>query len=381
MYFRLNPECYFVKGKKCGAIYNLIEGNRYALDQKESVIVDSYERNNSIKREDEEFLKKLKELCLGNFYDKRVYIEKLRLSSPIEEYQPGHPPQLNRAFLEINNSCSRNCWFCGYYGIKRSWGCMGCNKWNEDGETLTTERQKEIIDELKDLDCKDIFITGGDLTLAWDKTMDILDYADGKFRKICITLHEQSFSEEIRDEIKNKAQPIIQTEKLDGIQSEDLIFLLTVSPEEFKNLKDISSKKVMINFVSEDFSSLPPDIPLISKRKIAKESMYQFFHNIKYHPCIGNTLSISHTGNVLPCPMMRDHVLGNIRDRELYTIFEKGKEEIDKFWNLTLDNIEKCRDCEFRYACNDCRALEEKLTGKLEGKRLCDYEPEEGKWL
>ena len=153
MYFRLNPECYFVKGKKCGAIYNLIEGNRYALDQKESEIVDSYERNNSIKREDEEFLKKLKELCLGNFYVKRVYIEKLRLSSPIEESQPGHPPQLNRAFLEINNSCNRNCWFCGYHGIKRSWGCMGCNKWEEDGETLTTERWKEILDELKDLDC------------------------------------------------------------------------------------------------------------------------------------------------------------------------------------------------------------------------------------
>jgi len=165
------------------------------------------------------------------------------------------------------------------------------------------------------------------------------------------------------------------------MQSEDLILLLTVRPEEFKNLKGINSKKVMIDFVSEDFSYLPPDMPLTSKRKLAKESMYQFFHNIKYHPCIGNILTISHTGNVLPCPMMRDHVLGNIRDRELYTIFEKGKEEIDKFWNLTLDNIEKCRDCEFRYACNDCRALEEKLTGKLTGKRLCNYEPEEGKWL
>ena len=378
MYFRLNPECYFIKGSRCGAIYDLIEGNIYALDSEETKLVESCEKN--VEKENK-ILENLKKLCLGNFYEKIVYIEKLRLGSPIEESQPGHPPQLNRAFLEINNSCNRNCWFCGYHGIKRSWGCMGCNKWNEDGETLTTERWREIIDELKDLDCKDIFITGGDLTLAWDKTMDILDYADGKFRKIYITLHEQSFSEKIAKYLANKAQTIIQTEKLDGIQSEDLIFLLTVRPEEFKNLKDVKNKKAMIDFVSEDFRSLSAEIPLISKRKIPKESMYQFFHNIKYHPCIGNTLAISHTGNVLPCPMMRNHVLGNIRDRELYTLFENGKEEIDKFWNLTLDNIEKCRDCEFRYACNDCRALEEKLTGKLEGKRLCDYEPEEGKWL
>lgn len=380
MYFRLNPECYFIKGSRCGAIYDLIEGNIYALDSEETKLVESCEKNKIVEKENE-FLGNLKKLCLGNFYDKRAYIEKLRLGSPIEKSQPGHPPQFNRAFLEINNSCNRNCWFCGYLGIKRSWGCMGCNKWNEDGETLTTERWKEIIDELKDLDCKDIFITGGDLTLAWDKTMDILDHADGKFERTYITLHEQSFSEKIVKDLTNKAQPIIQTENLDGIQSEDLIFLLTVRPEEFKNLKDIKNKKVMIDFVSEDFSSLPLDIPLTSKRKIAKENMYQFFHNIKYHPCIGNTLAISHTGNVLPCPTMRNHVLGNVRDRELYTIFEKGKEEIDKFWNLTLDSIEKCRDCEFRYACNDCRALEEKLTGKLEGKRLCNYESEEGKWL
>jgi len=380
MYFRLNPECYFIKGCRCGAIYDLIEGNIYALDSEETKIVESCEKNKIVEKENE-FLRNLKKLCLGNFYDKIVYIEKIRLGSPIEENQPGHPPQLNRAFLEINNSCSRNCWFCGYHGIKRSWGCMGCNKWNEDGETLTTERWREIIDELKDLDCKGIFITGGDLTLAWDKTMDILDYADGKFERTYITLHEQSFSEKIAKDLTNKAQPTIQAEKLDSIQSEDLIFLLTVRPEEFKNLKDINGKNVMIDFVSEDFSSLPPDMPLTSKRKIAKESMYQFFHNIKYHPCISNTLTISHTGNVLPCPMMRDHVLGNVRDRELYTIFEKGKEEIDKFWNLTLDNIEKCRDCEFRYACNDCRALEEKLTGKLTGKRLCNYEPKEGKWI
>ena len=265
MYFRLNPECYFIKGSRCGAIYDMMEGNIYALDSEETKIVESCEKN--VERENE-FLRNLKKLCLGNFYDKIVYIEKLRLGSPIEESQPGHPPQLNRAFLEINNSCNRNCWFCGYHGVKRSSGCIGCNKWNENGEILSMERWREIIDELKDLDCMDIFITGGDLTLAWDKTLGILDHAARKFRKIYITLHEQSFSEKIAKDLTNKAQPIIQTENLDGImQSENSIFLLTIRPGEFKNLEDNKGKKVMIDFVSEDFSysSLPPDMPLISK--------------------------------------------------------------------------------------------------------------------
>jgi hypothetical protein len=74
MYFRLNPECYFIKGCRCGAIYDLIEGNIYALDSEETKLVESCEKN--VEKENE-ILENLKKLCLGNFYDKRVYIEKL----------------------------------------------------------------------------------------------------------------------------------------------------------------------------------------------------------------------------------------------------------------------------------------------------------------
>lgn len=73
--------------------------------------------------------------------------------------------------------------------------------------------------------------------------------------------------------------------------------------------------------------------------------------------------------------MMRDHVYGNIRNRELHTIFEEKWDDIDKIWKLNLDKIDKCTYCEFRYACNDCRALEEQLTGKLNGKITCGYDP------
>lgn len=91
-----------------------------------------------------------KKLRLGNFYLNKIYVQKLRIGSPpIEEQQIGNPPKLYRAFLEINNSCKRDCWFCGYYGIRRSLGCMGCNKWNQNGEPLPTEKWKKLIDDLR----------------------------------------------------------------------------------------------------------------------------------------------------------------------------------------------------------------------------------------
>jgi hypothetical protein len=158
MYFRLNPECYLIRGVTLGAIYDLIDRKIYALTQQETELITSCENNKAVRCE-EEFFITLKRLCLGNFYKNKIYMQKLRAGSPLKE-SDRDPPALHRVFLEINNLCNRDCWFCGYHGIKRSSGCMGCNKWKENGEVLDVGRWKQIADELKDLDCRDIFITG-----------------------------------------------------------------------------------------------------------------------------------------------------------------------------------------------------------------------------
>ena len=137
----------------------------------------------------------------------------------------------------------------------------------------------------------------------------------------------------------------------------------------------------MNDFIIEDGNSFSSTMPIISKRKISAASMFNFLNNIEYHPCLGHTLTICNNGDVIPCPMMRGHIFGNIRNRALYTVFERSWDKISKFWKLNLDKIEKCTACEFRYTCADCRALEESLTGKLEGKMLCSYNPNEGVWL
>ena len=378
MYFRLNSECYFIRGRKCGAIFDLIEKRMYALNPQETELITSCERNNPI-HGDEELLKELKVHLLGNFYSNKTYVQKLRLGTASKT--EGDPPELNGVFLEINNSCNRACSFCGYYGIKRTSGCLGCNKWNETSEPLALDRWLKLIDELKDLDCKNIFITGGDLTLAWDKTMEVLDHANGKFNEIYVVLHEKSLSESIIDDLRNKSKIIIQTEDIHSLPFEGSTLLLVVKPEDRENISSIGNKNIMMDFVFENSSCLPNSLPIISKKKLNSPDMYRFLHDIKHHPCLGNMLTICHDGNVIPCPMMRSHSFGNIRDRELYTIFERGMDEINKFWDLTLDYVEGCKECEFRYACNDCRASEESLTGRLDGKKMCSYDPKRGVWL
>lgn len=382
MYFRLNPECHFIKGEVRGAIFDLIDGKIYSLDQKETKIITLCENNEPIS-DGEDFLKNLKDLHVGNTYTNKVYIRKLYFGSPSRTTTEGSSPELQRAYLEINNSCNRNCWFCGCYGIKRSMGCMGCNKWNDSSESLTLKRWEKLLEELNDLDCREVFLKGGDLTLSWDKTMSILDYARDMFEQIYITLHKHSLSESIMNDLGNKANLIIQCENIKEVVSPGThayAYLLTVKPEDWRNnrsaVSNIVTKDIMVDFVVEDANHLANDIQIMPRNMSL--NVQRFTNSMKYHPCIGHTITITHSGDVIPCPMMRKHKLNNIKDKELYTIFENADEGIHNFWNLNLDKIEKCKLCEFRYTCNDCRALEENLTGRLEGKVLCGYNPKNG---
>ncbi|MFA5267977.1 MAG: SPASM domain-containing protein [Methanoregula sp.] len=377
MYFRLNPECYYIKGDRNGAIYDLIEGDVYALSPEESRLIEACEENGSVDPSDP-FLRELKIRVIGNFYEKKVFIEKLRLGSPIGLYQEGLPPVLSRAFLEIGNECDRSCWYCGYKGISRTMGCLGCNTWAEDGTSVSTSRWKELIDELHTLQCMTLFIKGGDLTKDWEKTREILEYAIGQFGKIFVIGHREYFTKEICEYLENKAALILQTDDLSDIDNR-YSYLLVQDYRDSPQSRDLPPN-VMVDLVSRNYNQLLPGSSLNSKKKILKTNLARFMHNNQFHPCLANSVTIAWNGEVLPCPMMRKQSLGNIRDRKLWTFFKGTDDSIQKFWKLNLNSLDKCGRCEFRYTCIDCRALEMVKTGDLYGKVLCDYDPSKGTW-
>jgi radical SAM protein with 4Fe4S-binding SPASM domain len=379
MYFRLNPECFFIKGDNCSAIYDLIEGEIHSLNAEETRLIQGCENNQNVTG-NEPFLNELKSRCIGNYYDSAVYIQKLRLGSPILDYQPGQPPLLAVAFLEINNSCNESCWFCGTHGIHRSLGCMGCNIWAEDGLDLGIEDWKQFIDELVDLKCNVLFFTGGDLTLKWDMVKELLNYAQTKFSQIFVIINGKRFTETLAEDIKGKSLPIIQTDNITDVINGNQYLL--VSDANINVPKESTlQKKVSLDWISPDFSHLPRDSRLITKTKIQNTDIFRFSHTKKKHPCLANSITISWRGDILPCPMLRKHSLGNVKNQHLFDFFKTHKEELEKFWRLNLDNIQKCKNCEFRYSCNDCRALEETLTGDLYGKKLCNYDVTKGVWV
>lgn len=379
MFFRLNPECYFIEGDCCGAIYDLVEGSFYALGHQEAALIQKCENNQPVSG-NEEFLRELKRECIGNFYDKKIYVEKLRLGSPVVDLQPGYPPEIVRAFLEINNTCDRSCWYCGYHAISRSQGCLGCNKWDETGEDLSIDRWKQVIDELRDLGCAALFFTGGDLTLAWEKTRELLEYSHDKFLRVFIILNSRNFSQEIACEVNNYAVPIIQVSNPSEVRPDNTQQLLIIEHDPDVEKGYTPGKNLMIDIVSKNFKKTHAGSLLTSKKKLPEIDIHTFFHNKKGHPCLGNSLAVSWKGDIIPCTFLRSHPIGNIRDTSLSTVIGENWDSLKTFWNLRLDTVGKCKKCEFRYSCSDCRALEEAQGGDLNGKQFCDYHPETGTW-
>ncbi|AZA58770.1 grasp-with-spasm system SPASM domain peptide maturase [Chryseobacterium shandongense] len=104
--------------------------------------------------------------------------------------------------------------------------------------------------------------------------------------------------------------------------------------------------------------------------------------SLHHNSCLHKKISIDSEGNIRNCPSMPQS-FGNINNTTLEGALQHP--DFKKYWNLTKDQIEVCKDCEFRYICTDCRAYTERSHTNEEGldtsKPLkCGYNPYTGEW-
>lgn len=123
---------------------------------------------------------------------------------------------------------------------------------------------------------------------------------------------------------------------------------------------------------------------LVGCKDCGKISHEQFAINIKtfseaqrFNTCLNSKLSIDINGDIKNCPSMLQS-FGNIQVDELSEIVES--ESFKKLWYSSKDQIDVCRDCEFRYICSDCRAYLEQPENPLSKPLKCGYDPYKGIW-
>jgi SPASM domain peptide maturase of grasp-with-spasm system len=103
--------------------------------------------------------------------------------------------------------------------------------------------------------------------------------------------------------------------------------------------------------------------------------------SLNHNSCLHKKISIDKDGNIKNCPSMPQS-FGNIKDTTLEEALKHP--DFKKYWNVTKDMIDVCKDCEFRHICTDCRAYTERNTfdGDIDlSKPLkCGYNPYTNEW-
>ena len=104
------------------------------------------------------------------------------------------------------------------------------------------------------------------------------------------------------------------------------------------------------------------------------EVFYTF--NKYFNSCWGRKIAVTRDGKIRPCIFSRI-IIGDLSNDNIGDIVEKAKE----YRTITKDKVERCKDCELRYACFDCRVLASESNGNLFAVNpLCKYDPYKGTW-
>ena len=72
------------------------------------------------------------------------------------------------------------------------------------------------------------------------------------------------------------------------------------------------------------------------------------------------------------------HNFGNIKDTSLEEAINKPS--FKDLWGIRKDDIDVCKDCEFRYMCLDCRCFIKDKKNIFSQPAKCPYNPYIAKW-
>lgn len=396
----LKEKCYFVKGHKNATIYDLKEEKVYSINEEGKEILCKVLGKNvaDFSKIENEFINELKKLNL---------IEEARIhkKNNIEKSNPN----LKYVWLEITEACNLNCVHC--------YGEFGKPKINHS-ELISTSEWKLIIDKLREEKCGEIQLIGGEPTVNAD-FIEILNYAHQKgMKRIDVftngtQINEKNISElkkdnvsvrvslyghndEIHDKITQVKGSFEKTTKALALLKKYNIptrIAVVIMRENEDYINDIKNYIKSIGYDYTGYDTIRPSCANeISKHSVSNpnilESRYNtepifytsqksFMDNHFYNSCWNGKLAIKSNGDIIPCIFARDNVVGNIKKNTL----EEIKNAIIEKWQITKDNIEVCKDCEFRYCCHDCRPIAKGITGNDFSKYpRCCYNPYTGEW-
>lgn len=224
-----------------------------------------------------------------------------------------------------------------------------------------------IVPQIEALGCKNIAIVFYE-ALSFNNLMSIFPaFKDTRIKSVEITFKYASFH--TQEFIENFNENVNQLTKLTFFDA----------PENKVELWDdkIFFDRIWTNKDIKSFKSCG-----VVDTKYFNTNLPKVLEAMNHNSCLNMKLAIDVNGDIRNCPSMPTSY-GNIKETTLKEAINKPG--FKKYWNLTKDEIEICKDCEFRYICTDCRAYTERTHTNAEdldtSKPLkCGYNPYTREW-
>ena len=288
------------------------------------------------------------------------------------------------------------------YGYSRTWSAVLKQYGKENRETLESYydylRHNELILELDKNECE-LFPT---FPLDWDFpsicSNAIVDWNYESHYEIknalsllseinCYHLQIRFF----KDIGINKVKKLLSfCEKLDFNTVQLAISFNAEMDLEYEQLFDEFWKLVKVEVFSAPYNKIipktgnlrlllfhaskrltPQSCGCISKQYFVTETNH-FTESQRHNTCLNRKICIDAEGNIKNCPAMAKSY-GNIKDTTLEEAINKpGFKDL---WYICKDQIDVCKDCEFRYMCTDCRAFIKDPENIYSQPAKCTYNP------
>lgn len=270
--------------------------------------------------------------------------------------------KLERLILQLGAGKGK---FSELEGIPRSIGCIGNNRFILRREPLSIEKMKEILLEFRKLGGKEVWLTNYDnveTLLALSVFASELEFPE----VYAVVLFEDLDRVTSVEGVNFIAELSYPEHTLDELSAYPWLYgaLVTITPEDFStSLLSGSFKGDIYVDVLFPGSARRLNFNVIELRRIYNPSTE------RYHDCLSGTVAVTADGYVLPCPLLRNYVAGDLTRMTLKETLRKKR--LRSFWRMTKDNIPTCATCPFKYICHDCRALEYQATGEIDGIEYC----------
>ncbi|MBN1254387.1 MAG: radical SAM protein [Deltaproteobacteria bacterium] len=400
-YIRLKEGCVLIQGVARSALYDLSEGTVYSLNRSAHNVVAAIQHNIFKER-------------------RRTFVDQLIDMGIVESSDTPFPPRnvsqeaipeatLEFIWLEVTSTCNLRCIHC--YG-----DCLS----SSGPDRVNAEGWKLILRQARDLGCSQVQFIGGEPLLQKD-LFPLVGFARSTgytFVEIFsnLTLFTQKRIPFLRDNGVHIATTLYSADpkthdSITGVQGSHAktVKAITLIKDNNvpvrvaviamkRNQHDLSATVEFLHEMGVEYKLPDPVRPTgrgcsqeIQPHDLPREfsghmtaanfwtDRHSFFYNKRYNSCWAGKVAVTATGEVMPCIFARDLIVGNVCEENLKDSLQKKR--LQELWGLTKDQVEVCQDCEYRYACHDCRPLAYAQRGNLYDKSpRCLYDPYRGRW-